>query len=85
MLTDAQFYMRVLETLIVSSHPCYDGLAEEDDLREYLEKRFEVKDEDTDDGASQDKAMEHIHLTLEGFIKRLGERVGIDLKCVRED
>jgi len=85
MLTEPQFYMRVLEELLRTNSPCYDGLAECDDLKEFMDHHFKIKHEDEDDGDSQDKAMQHIELTLQGFVQALGKRVGIDLKFVPDE
>jgi hypothetical protein len=86
MLTDAQFYLRVLEeTLTRHGIPCCDELMEADDLREYLEQKLGVKDDEQDDGASGDKAWDHVNLTLQGFVQTLGKRAGIDLKFIPEE
>jgi len=81
MLTDAQFYLRILEEIIKEHGSlCLDSVRESEDLAEYLEKRLGVKHSDEDDGESELKAGEQIELTLRGFIQALGKRSGIDLK-----
>ena len=82
MLTDAQFYVRCLELLLRDSMPDYDELAEEADLREYMESTFQVKPEEEDEGMSMSVAETQVRLTLNGLIAALGRRVGIDIKNI---
>ena len=86
LLTEPQFYLRVLEEIIMSNGlPCCDTLMESTDLREFLEAKFALKNEEEDDGKSMHQAMERVGLTIQGFIQAMGRKVGIDLKFIPQD
>jgi tetrahydromethanopterin S-methyltransferase subunit G len=90
MLTEPQFYLRVLEELLKynslenDQHLLYDS----DDLAEYMEKKFGVVNDDDDSNEAFEKqhaAIEQIELTLKGFVQAMGKKVGIDLKFMENN
>lgn len=86
MLTEPQFYLRVLEEFLKYNSIENDQhlLYESDDLAEYLEEKFGIVNDPDDDGheafEKQHAAVEQIEMTLKGFVQAMGKKVGIDLK-----
>lgn len=90
MLTEPQFYLRVLEELLKynslenDQHLLYDT----EDLAEYMEQKFGVVNDEEDDPdlfEKQQAALEQIESTLKGFVQAMGKKVGIDLKFMEDN
>ncbi len=91
MLTEPQFYLRVLEELLKYNPLGNDQhlLYESADLAEYMQKNFGIPNEDNDDDDDDDNpnnfdkknaSIEQIEMTICGFVQAMGKKVGIDLK-----
>ena len=85
MLTDTQFYLRILEEVLKDNRISAYYLTEFDDLKEYATAKLGLKDDEEDGGESMYAASRQVNLTMEGFLQALGKRAGIDLKFLHND
>lgn len=79
-LTDAQFYLRLLEEIVKNADLDVEAYNDIDDLNEYMVHTLGVKPYEEDSGESVIAASETIRNTLFGLVQALGEKVGVQTK-----
>lgn len=90
MLTEPQFYLRVLEELLKYNSLENDQqiLYDSDDISEYMEKKFGIVNDNQDDSHETFEknyaVIQQIELTIKGFVQAMGKKVGIDLKFMEQ-